>query len=177
MDRNTQKMLRDDDVYLTESPRHGTHLYNFEKFKKAHEIIASYKIPHALAIVASEIPAYQELTEYINGRKKEFIFGLHGWTHMDYSVISESAVENSLGRAKLAVYDTFGVYPTWFFPPWNRRSDNLRTACKNLGLELCEHYAVAQYWNGENICCFHYWNDNEVALLNKICKAMSTPQS
>jgi peptidoglycan/xylan/chitin deacetylase (PgdA/CDA1 family) len=163
-------MMVDDDIYTTESPTDGTPLYNFERFKGVHELLANTGLKHTLAICAAEIPNHPELTEYILGRKDEFIFGLHGWNHEKYSTWPRGSIIHSLKRAKERIENVFDTKVEWYFPTWNKRSLEMYEACKELGLKLDDDWVnLTGALSGikKNTIRFHNWNDNEVEQLKK----------
>lgn len=163
-------LLIDDDVYCTESPTDGRLFYDFDRYKEVHELIARAGEKHVLAICAAEIPNHQELTEYILNRKDEFVFGLHGWNHEKYSTWQKEAIIRSLGRARDRIETVFDTKVEWYFPTWNKRSDEMYAACDFLGLKL-DHYwmNLTEALNGEQKTTirFHSWNDDEVKQLRK----------
>ncbi len=162
-------LLRDDDVFLTESPTNGRVLYNFALFKEVHEFIAKHGKKHMLAIIASEIANYPELTEYILSRKSEFEFGIHGWKHQHYETWKENEIYVSLKRAKDLVEKVFNTKVEWYFPPWNKRTDEVYRACTRLGVKLNDNWVnAAEVLNGKkaDALCFHFW-DKEVAQLKQ----------
>jgi peptidoglycan/xylan/chitin deacetylase (PgdA/CDA1 family) len=173
MTATVNMLLRDDDIFLTESPSNGRHLYNFEKFVKVHTMLQSYQKKHAIAIIASEIDNYPKLKEYIKANKKDFIFGVHGWGHQTYSVWGLNEIKESLGRAMGKIDDVFGVRPEYFFPPWNKRSPAIFEACGQLKLKVDEFFTNAvSVLQGDkaDTLCFHYWNDLEVKQLEECLK-------
>jgi len=164
-------ILRDDDIFLTESPTQGRQLYNFEKFKTVHEYIASKGHKHAIAIIAAEIENYPELRDYILKRKDEFIFGVHGWAHTHYIKWSFENTALSLERAKNKIEETFDVKVEWFFPPWNEVSPDVLIGATRAGLDTNRSQTSTTGWlKGEraDTICFHYWNDGQFGELKKI---------
>lgn len=157
---NGQVSLRDDDIYLTRSPRYGTVYYNFEKFKYVHRLLRGQE--HYLAIIAAEIDSYPELTNYIIRNKKDFKFGVHGWTHKDY----RREDKTDILQAKKKIENTFDVKVDWFFPPWNRSDEALVDHCRKIGLKCNTDYCQPPDFN-KDICCFHYWNDDEVTIIEQ----------
>ncbi|MFA6445730.1 MAG: polysaccharide deacetylase family protein [Candidatus Paceibacterota bacterium] len=157
-------ILVDDDVFATESPTDGRLFYDFNRYKEVHELLASAGLKHCLAICAAEIPNHTELLEYIQSRQEEFIFGLHGWNHEKYSTWPKEAIIRSLGRAKDRIEKVFGVKVEWYFPTWNKRSDEMYQACEYLGLKLDDHWCnLTEALHGveKTTIRFHSWDDNE----------------
>lgn len=165
--------LRDDDIFLTESPTQGNQLYNLEKFKAVHEMIVKSGNIHYIAIIAGEIENYPELIKYIRAHKNEFGFGIHGWLHHAYTTWSHEHTYLSLERAKKKIIDTFRVVPKIFFPPWNKTNLEVVVACKQLDLEIDSSFvSPTQALMGQTATslCFHYWHDGEVAQLKQWLK-------
>lgn len=163
-------LIVDDDPFLTESPNgHGVY-YDFEQFKKVHQLIAGAGEIHTIAIIAGEIENHPEMKEYILERKAEFGFGLHGWLHERYSEWQTSAIVVSLGRARRKIFETFGEWCTEYYPTWNKRSPALYEACKSLDLLLNDDWmTLTEALTGEQkkAIRFHSWNQAEVDQLKK----------
>jgi len=163
-------LFRDDDIYMTESPTRGSHLYNFEKFKECHELIASHGDIHILGIVAGEIENYPELTKYIKEHQKEMMFAVHGWMHYDYSLWKADKIYKSMMRAKNKITEVFGEVPQWYFPPWNRRNDEVMKAALEAKLRVSDNYVTPdQYLMGQRgeLMLFHYWSENIIPEIKK----------
>lgn len=162
-------IYRDDDIYLTESRRSGQ-VYNFEEFKKVHEMISGAGKVHTLAIIASEIPNYSELTEYILSRKNEFAFGVHGWEHSNYIGWHKDDILNDLLSAKTRIEYVFDTKCEWFFPPWNRVNHKLINAASKAGLKTNTEYMLPQEDIKDGVLCFHYWHKIEQELIQRWLK-------
>jgi len=160
-------VYRDDDIYLTSSERSGQ-IYNFEMFKQAHELLSANNKIHTLAIIASEIDNYPEMTEYILSRKDEFDFGVHGWGHSDYSKWDIKDFKQDLIKARNKIEKTFGIKCHWFFAPWNRFTDEMVEATKEIDLETNIHYSLPEHPRQEDaVLCFHYWIPEQLEQLKK----------
>lgn len=169
-------LLIDDDIFATESPTDGRIFYDFDRFKEVHEIIAQSGQVHGMAICAAEIPNHRELTEYILERKNEFLFGIHGWNHEKYSTWSKEAIIRSLGRAQKRVEAVFDEKVEWYFPTWNKRSDEMYQACSELVLKLNDSWMnLTEALGGieKETIRFHNWNDEEVKQLRQYCDVYS----
>jgi len=174
----TVPLLRDDDIFLTESPTSGKLVYNFEQFISVHETIAASGRLHCLGIVAGEIENHPELRAYIRTRPDEFEYAVHGWLHERYTKWHAEYITNSLRRAKGKIAKTFGVVPRWFFAPWNQVNDGVRSACEALDLLLDERCADPNYFlNGGKgeVLGFHYWHDAQVRQLCEWLRQVSVP--
>jgi peptidoglycan/xylan/chitin deacetylase (PgdA/CDA1 family) len=161
-------IYRNDDIFLTESPRGFGEYYSFEKFKKSHELLKGHK--HILAIIAGEIENYPEMKEYILKHKDDFMFGIHGWAHERYSEWKEPAIYISIKRAKEKIESTFGVKATHFCPTWNKRNYDMYIAVQKLGMEVQDHFIVPreiEEGKSAEAVCFHYWNDDEMTILQR----------
>lgn len=157
-------ILRDDDIFLTESATNGRDFYGFEAFCRVHELLASNGKSHAIAIIAGEIENYPELTDYILKRKGEFIFGLHGWQHQRYWEWEYSGIKNSLQRGRDKIIEVFQETPAYFFAPWNWLSDAIHDACSALQMESRKTFVpISKVVIGEtaDFACFHYWSAEE----------------
>lgn len=82
---------------------------------------------------------------------------LHGLRHDDYSTFDYRTIQDHLGCAleyweensKRAGYKYKPI--TVFYPPWNKVSDDVHRACKDLGLEVNDCVDTAKVYN------FHWW--------------------
>ena len=160
-------VFRNDDIFLTKSVRSGQ-IYNFKKFKESHELLKG-RI-HILSIIASEIDNYPEMKDYILANKKDFRFGIHGNRHENYSTWNEIDIYNDLKLAKNIIDKTFETNTKWFFPPWNRISNNMINACNKLQLKINKNYIIpTQFLLGVrgDVLNFHYWNNDEMKKLIK----------
>lgn len=166
-----ETIIRDDDIFLTESPTQGRQLYSLEKFKAVHEYIHSRGFKHHLAIIASEIENYPELVEYIKQHKDECVFGVHGWAHDHYARWNREPIAISFNRAKQKIKDVFEVDVEWFFPPWNELSPSIMMAATDAKLKVNVSQVDPSAWlKGQraNAICIHYWSDDQIGNLKKI---------
>ena len=160
------QIFRDDDIYLTKSERSGQ-IYDFKAFKVVHEMLAEAGKIHTLAIIASEIDTYPELTKYILERKKEFAFGVHGWEHSDYLRWNMEIVKKDLQKAKDKIEETFDTECFWFFAPWNRFNNDLILTAREVGLNLNTNYLLPDQPIQKGVLCFHYWIPEQREQLKK----------
>jgi peptidoglycan/xylan/chitin deacetylase (PgdA/CDA1 family) len=160
-------IFRNDDIFLTESPRGYGVYYDFEKFKASHELLKGHD--HLLAINAAEIENYPELKNYILYNRHDFLFGVHGWSHERYSEWNEEAIYQSLKRAKEKIERTFNENVEWFLPPWNKRNEAMYRACERLDLKVNDSFIVAADLGEKEsgVCCFHYWNEEEMSKIKE----------
>lgn len=157
-------LLVDDDVFCTESPTDGRVFYDFQRYVDVHTLIVKNGQKHVLAICAAEIWNHPELIEYIQERQDEFILGIHGWNHEKYSTWPKEAIVRSLKRSKDQITDVFGECSDWYFPTWNKRSDEMYKACEELGLKLNDNWMnLGEALTGveKETIRFHSWNDDE----------------
>lgn len=164
-------IIRDDDIFLTESPTQGRQLYSFDKFKAVHEYIVSRGHKHHLAIIASEIENYPELVSYLKEHKDECVFGVHGWAHDHYAKWNREPIALSLGRAKEKIKSTFNVDVEWFFPPWNELSPSIMMGAGDVKLKVNVSQTDPSKWlKGEvaEAICIHYWSDDQFGNLKRI---------
>lgn len=77
--------------------------------------------------------------------------GLHGWTHRDYSILTEQVVYTDL-LTSLDYYKKHGGKKEIkvFYPPWNRTSKALEKVCGQLGLTVDTR-------KGGEVYNFHWW--------------------
>jgi peptidoglycan/xylan/chitin deacetylase (PgdA/CDA1 family) len=67
----------------------------------------------------------QLLSKIIEGRNKGlFELDIHGWNHVDYSVLSQDMQASTMAAAKEKMYKLFGETPSIFIPPFNRFNDD-----------------------------------------------------
>lgn len=83
---------------------------------------------------------------------------------------NETNIARSLFRAKERIENVFEVEVKWFFPPWNKRSQQMYDACEEIGLKLDDNWCnFTEALSGveKETICFHYWNDSEVKQLKE----------
>jgi len=135
---------------------------DLSEFKKLHETFISNKKIHICAVLFEGLADNYGLFHYLVNAPLLDI-QLHGWTHRDYSKLSEIKVrldfqraitywnENVTRRYGKGILDNTLKQITTYYPPWNRRSPEVEEACKRLGLRV-DNRIGGQVFN------FHYWS-------------------
>ena len=120
------------------------------------------------------------LNNYI---KHERIFDIqvHGWTHADYSKMSEDAVAEDLIKTKEFIKWKYGVEAKYFYPPWNIDSQEARRGAARAGLIFDNHRVESMdYIRGDQgrTVNLHYWNDYGVLdqILRRETDVLSAPR-
>lgn len=82
---------------------------------------------------------------------------LHGWEHVDYSVMFYDEILNHLHVA-LSYWEEHSKNYDYefkpikvFYPPWNKVSDDLHKACAECRLEVNDCVDISKVYN------FHWW--------------------
>jgi peptidoglycan/xylan/chitin deacetylase (PgdA/CDA1 family) len=150
--KTTNIIIRDDDpnVYT-----------NAQLFKELHKKFIERKQVHTAALIMKDIWENHALFWYL-ATAPYLEIGLHGWEHKDYSKLSYQEcyedIKKSLEYWKENTERMVGFTKpiTIFFAPWNREGENIRKACKDLGLLFCN--VRKGLWEGRKIKSFHWWN-------------------
>jgi peptidoglycan/xylan/chitin deacetylase (PgdA/CDA1 family) len=148
---------RDDDVLWQD--------YGLNQLFAVDDLLKSYGQRHTVAVLADTLT--DEVAAALLERKMDV--QLHAWHHDDLSV-DEAAIAQ-LPQAIARIEACIGQKPTVLYPPWNRVSDRLKTAAKELGLRVSHEKISLGYYlrmNGNvpdySVVNFHYWAD-ECAML------------
>jgi peptidoglycan/xylan/chitin deacetylase (PgdA/CDA1 family) len=146
------KLYRDDDINVyTDAFR----------FKELHEYFMAKGKKHIAAVVMKDLWENYALF-YFLATAPLLDIGLHGWEHKDYSELSYEECYEDLKKS-LKYWEEHSTRMTGhaknisiFFAPWNKESDNIKRACKELGLKFCNKREG--YWEDYYIKSFHFWN-------------------
>ena len=138
-------IYRDDDInYLTSA----------DELKRIHEPFACRGVVHTVAVEMYQLWENKSLFHFL--ATDRFIdIELHGWRHDDYSTWTSKSVRHDLSKAidywneHVRDHDFLNTITT-FFPPWNKTSQSVVWACRELGLKL-SHERSDYAWQ------FHYW--------------------
>ena len=146
-------IYRDDDANVYTCP----HI-----FKQLHEkgFVQKQRL-HTVAVLMKDLWQNHALFYYLNVAPYLKV-ELHGWEHKDYSKLSYDECYGDLKKS-VEYWNTNATRMmgkpaqkiTTFFAPWNHSSDNIKKACKDLGLLFCD--VKEGSWNGDCIRSFHWW--------------------
>lgn len=110
---------------------------------------------------------------------KNIDVALHGWEHIDYSLLSKGEIESDIRKcltyweinSKRAM-DVYGYdyRPIKvFYPPWNKSSNDLIEVCDTLGLEVCTKTKVS---HPDEVWDFHWFECVRQDGLDKLKEAL-----
>ncbi len=133
------------------------------EFKKVHQQFIDQGKVHTVAVVMKDLWQNHALFYYL-ATAPLLEIGLHGWEHKDYSKLSyeecyqdiKKSLEYWKENTSRMVERTKDI--KIFFAPWNKESEEIKKACKDLDLEFCN--VQKGKWNGHEISSFHYWDYN-----------------
>ena len=152
---STPKILfRDDDPNVYTCAR---------EFKELHQKFIDAKQVHTVAVIMKDLWENHALFYYL-ATAPYLEIGLHGWEHKDYSKLNYEEcyqdIKKSLDYWKENSFRMVGRTKEIriFFAPWNRESEEIKKACKDLGLEFCS--VKGGDWNGFKVKSFHHWSVN-----------------
>lgn len=124
-------------------------------------------VPHTIAVIAYRIETNAALVHAI--RERGMLVQLHAWIHEDLT--THAAARDALPLAVDRLTEVFGARPTVLYPPWNRSNATVEAMAASLGLTVStQKISIDQYlrYKGEvdeDVLNFHYWDDDELALL------------
>jgi len=130
------------------------------KFKELHERFIHRKQIHTIAVIMKDLWENHALFYYI-ATVPYLDIGLHGWTHKDYSQESYESCHEDIKRSleywKENSERMVGTCKpiNIFFAPWNREGEEIKKACRDLGLKFCA--TKKGEWEGKKIKSFHWW--------------------
>lgn len=140
-------LFRDDDVSYTT---------DWRLLDESHRLITTAGGTHAVAVLMDRLWDNKETWLWLM-TAPDLKIGLHGWRHDDYSKLSRQRIVGYINRSLDYYRDHTGHYPNapqidTFYPPWNRVSDELRSACEECGLIL-----DSRWKKGSDVYGFHSW--------------------
>ena len=100
---------------------------------------------------------------------------LHGWNHSEYDKMTQSEIAEELQKALNMSMKLFGKYPTVFYPPWNRRNEDMEIVADAFGLKISnESYDISKFirevksgdYTGTSFY-FHAWKKEELDQLDE----------
>jgi peptidoglycan/xylan/chitin deacetylase (PgdA/CDA1 family) len=158
-------LYRDDDISVTT---------NIILLKKVHDIIVSRGKIHTVAVQMKDIWENKEVWYFLMTAKNLDV-GLHGWTHRDYSKLSYDEIMRDIHES-ISYWESNilrGGYNKkeikTFYPPWNRVSQDLERACKDMGLILDSR--TIKTHPGE-VYGFHYWTFTEQDSVDRLVSVL-----
>jgi len=150
-------LYRDDDINV---------YTNAFVFKDLHQRFIAKKQVHTVAVLMKDLWENHALFWYL--ATAPFLeIGLHGWTHVDYSKLDYKTCFNDLKKSldywENNVKRMFVITELLeekkiktFFAPWNRESEEIKKACKDVGLRFCN--IKGGEWEGYKVKSFHWWS-------------------
>jgi peptidoglycan/xylan/chitin deacetylase (PgdA/CDA1 family) len=175
--KRTDVVMRDDDAFLTRSPRmlDRAPYYNFDKFKSVHEFLADEGLKHSIGIVSGEIKDHPEMKEYILSAKEEYELCSHSHEHKDYSKMTSKEQEEDIKKSVETIEDEFQIRVHKFYAPFNHIDTNLIETCKKLKIELDTDFinpGQALAGMKAHSINFHYWADEQIKDLKEWVKKL-----
>ena len=116
----------------------------------------------------------KELIEYMN-TAPNWDIQLHGWAHDEYDKLTQSEIADALQNSLNMSMKLFNKYPTVWYPPWNRRNEDMEIVAEAFGLTISnESYDISKFiresragvYKGTSIY-FHGWKADEMACLDE----------
>jgi peptidoglycan/xylan/chitin deacetylase (PgdA/CDA1 family) len=156
-----KELYRDDDISVTSDCR---------LLREVHELFLKYNRIHTIAVLMKDIWDNKEVWYWLMTTPNLQI-GLHGWTHKDYSIISEEEIRDDFNLCfeywKFRISENKKEYIPikTFFPPWNKISNTLIKVCAEFGLDL-------DYRKGGDVYNFHYWALYEPVRMRRLEEAL-----
>ena len=133
---------------------------------KIQDLFDKYNKIHTVTILMEDLWESRGVWEWLTTTPNLDI-ALHGWTHVDYSVMYDIDIKNHIQgsldywNSNLARLDK--VIPIKvMYPPWNKSSDILVSECKKLGLEVNVDIDTNRVYN------LHWWEYINGRNLNKL---------
>lgn len=92
----------------------------------------------SLGLIMNQIENGSLLFQKINEGYKKGLFelGVHGWDHIDYTMLDEKEQKTSLFMADKKMLSLFGNHSRVFIPPFNLFDNNTISAIKNLNFRV-----------------------------------------
>lgn len=159
------KMFRDDDICITS---------NSELIYRVHNLFIKHNKIHTIAVLMDNIWDNKEIWYWMMTAKNLEIC-LHGWTHTDFSKMTEQEIREDLTKCfdywkmRLECHKKPYIEIKKFLPPWNRVSDTLKKVCSEFGLEVDNRV-------GGEVYNFHYWALYDTYRMDELDKVLSIPQ-
>ena len=105
----------------------------------------------------------------------ELIPEIHGWEHIDYSLLSKELIVEHLNRSIDVIQTTFGYAPKIFYTPWGANAPHILEAAELVELKMVDcsqtlppkrRYFGSPQWrehcadvrNGQELL-IHWWQD------------------
>lgn len=167
-----QKMkirVRDDDVLGPEGDP-PTQKQALGRFKQIHSWIQmSDDFVHVPAIVVQDLAHFPTAIEYMipEIEKGKMIPEVHGYTHIDYGVLSKGEVKDDLEMCQEWIYDTFNYEPKIWYTPWGASQPHLWEAAKEQGLQLVDCNNINKL-EGEFGMCRRLMDGEDISFLDGI---------
>ena len=143
-------------------------------FIKIHDCFKQYRKIHTCVIEMDGLWDSKGIW-YLLATEPYIEIGLHGWMHKDYSKMRKKEIikniEMSVEYWHRHILEGFGkVIPiTTFYPPWNRISPELSSACSILGMKLDNRSQLPEVFN------FHWWEFINGRNLERLIEQLKKP--
>ena len=150
-------------LYRDDDPNAYTDAF---EFKKLHEGFIAKNQVHTVAVIMRDLWENHALFWYL--ATAPFLeIGLHGWEHIDYSLLGYDRCYGDLSKA-IEYWETnakrmlkIDELPEQkkikvFFAPWNKEGVAIREACNKLGLKFCN--VKKGRWEDYEVKSFHWWS-------------------
>jgi peptidoglycan/xylan/chitin deacetylase (PgdA/CDA1 family) len=97
------------------------------------DFFISKNISVSFGLIANQVSNNSELVQKLKQGYKTGLFeiGLHGWSHEDYTGLTEEEQRASFQKANEKLRQFFGIYPELYIPPYNLFDNSTISAMKN----------------------------------------------
>lgn len=149
-----------------------------EQYIEAHQKFIDRQLVETAVIQFTHdgrLPIYDsKLIDYMN-TAPYWDIQLHGWEHAEYDKMTQTDIADHLQKSLDKSMELFGKTPTVWYPPWNRRNEDMETVAKAFGLEISnESYDIWRFLretrSGEyagTTFYYHLWKNDEYSLLDE----------
>ena len=126
---------------------------------------------------------HNNVIEYLRSMP-DYDIQLHCWDHNQYHTWDAERIIQDLSAAMSYIKETFGNYPTAFYPPWNADSESVTEASAFLGLDLrnkgtyIKHYINApSAYMDTTVIYFHSWSKDNLEVLPALLNLFVTQEN
>jgi peptidoglycan/xylan/chitin deacetylase (PgdA/CDA1 family) len=112
------------------------------------DLLSQYGARATFCVVGNRVNSYPDIVRRVVAENSELIG--HSWDHKQLTKLSADAIQAELAKTKDMIYETAGVSPTLYRPPYGAVNNSVKAVSASLGLSIINWSIDTKDWKSRN---------------------------